>query len=55
VMADGVSARILSQGQARVRLDAHRLRITFGELGYPSLNMRLDHPPAWLVELGEPT
>jgi len=52
VMADGVSTRVLSQGQARVRLDAHKLTITFGDLGYPSLNMRLENPPAWLAELG---
>ena len=52
VMADGVSTRVLSQGQARVRLGAHKLTITFGDLGYPSLNMRLENPPAWLAELG---
>ena len=52
VMADGVSTRVLSQGQARVRLAAHKLTITFGDLGYPSLNMRLENPPAWLAELG---
>jgi len=52
VMADGVSARVLPQGQARIRLGAHKLSITFGDLGYPSLNMRLENPPAWLAELG---
>lgn len=55
VMADGVSARILSQGQARVRMAKDRLSITFGELGYPSLNMRLQNPPAWLADLGART
>ncbi len=52
VMADGVSTRVLSQGQAQVRLGAHKLTITFGDLGYPSLNMRLENPPTWLAELG---
>jgi len=52
VMADGVSTRVLPQGQAQVRLTQHRLSITFGDLGYPSLNMRLENPPAWLAELG---
>lgn len=52
VMADGVSTRVLSQGQARVRLNQHKLTITFGDLGYPSLNMQLENPPAWLAELG---
>lgn len=52
VMADGVSARVLSQGQARVRFGGGKISVTFGDLGYPSLNMRLDNPPAWLAELG---
>ena len=52
VMADGVSARVLPLGQARVRLAQHKLSITFGDLGYPSLNMRLENPHAWLAELG---
>lgn len=52
VMADGVSTRVLPQGQANVRLAKHKLSISFGDLGYPSLNMRLENPPAWLAELG---
>ena len=52
VMADGVSTRVLPQGQAQVRLAQHKLSVTFGDLGYPSLNMRLENPPAWLAELG---
>ncbi|MBS0383958.1 MAG: hypothetical protein JSS00_01255 [Proteobacteria bacterium] len=55
VMADGVSARVLPQGQARVRLRKGGLSIVFGDLGYPSLNMRLENPPAWLAELGAQT
>src|SRR5215468_5798523 len=51
VMADGVSTRVLPQGQARVRIAKHKLSVTFGDLGYPSLNMRLENPPAWLAEL----
>lgn len=52
VMADGVSARVLSQGQARVRAGGGKLSVTFADLGYPSLHMRLESPPAWLTELG---
>ena len=52
VMADGISTRVLPLGQAQVRLAKHKLSITFGDLGYPSLNMRLENPPAWLTELG---
>jgi hypothetical protein len=52
VMADGVSTRVLPQGQAQVRLVQHKLSISFGDLGYPSLHMRLENPPAWLAELG---
>ena len=52
VMADGVSTRVLPVGQARVRLNKRKLNVAFGDLGYPSLTMRLDSPPAWLAELG---
>jgi hypothetical protein len=52
VMADGVSARILPPGQARVRAGRGKVSVTFGDLGYPSLHMRLENPPAWLAELG---
>ena len=52
VMADGISTRVLPLGQAQVRLAKHKLSITFGDLGYPSLSMRLENPPAWLAELG---
>lgn len=52
VMADGVSARILPPGQAHVRAKAGKISATFADLGYPSLNMRLENPPAWLAELG---
>jgi len=52
VMADGVSTRVLPLGQAQVHLASHKLSITFGDLGYPSLSMRLENPPAWLAELG---
>lgn len=52
VMADGVSTRVLTPAQARVRLAQGKLSVTFADLGYPSLHMRLENPPAWLTELG---
>lgn len=52
VMADGVSTRVLDPAHARVRLAQGKLRVTFADLGYPSLHMRLENPPAWLAELG---
>lgn len=52
VMADGVSTRVLQLAQARVRLAQGKLSVTFADLGYPSLHMRLENPPAWLAELG---
>jgi len=55
VMADGVSARILPLGEARVRAKAGKVSVTFGDLGYPSLSMRIDNPPGWLSELGAPS
>jgi hypothetical protein len=52
VMADGISARVVGQREARVRSVKRGVSVTFGDLGYPSLNMRLENPPAWLSELG---
>jgi hypothetical protein len=52
VMADGVSARVMGQGQARVHASKRKVTLTFGDLGYPSIYMRLENPPAWLTELG---
>ena len=52
VMADGVSARVVPQGQAQVRAKGSKVSIRFADLGYPSLDMRLENPPAWLAELG---
>ncbi len=52
VMADGVSARVLPLGQAHVRAGNRKVSVTFGDLGYPSLNMQLENPPTWLKELG---
>lgn len=52
VMADGISARVLPQGQAHLQLAKRTINVTFGDLGYPPLNIRLENPPAWLIELG---
>jgi len=52
VMADGLSARIVAKEQARLRWGKRKLILTFADLGYPSLNMRLQNPPPWLRELG---
>jgi hypothetical protein len=52
VMADGVSARVLGKGQARVYAGGRKVSVRFGDLGYPSLNMQIENPPAWLTELG---
>jgi hypothetical protein len=57
VMGEDVSTRIVPTGAARVRFRSGRLTVTFGDLGYPSLNMRLDEQPAWLAAMhqGQPT
>jgi hypothetical protein len=51
VMGADVSVRVAPAGAARLRLDGERLGVTFGDLGYPPLHMRVDAPPAWLAEL----
>jgi hypothetical protein len=51
VMADGVSARVAAPQQLRLRLRGGRLNATFGDIGFPALNMRLATTPAWLAEL----
>lgn len=53
VMGEDVSTRVVPTGAAQVRFRNGRLTVTFGDLGYPSLNMRLDQPPGWLAELGD--
>ncbi|MBX3511407.1 MAG: hypothetical protein KF700_09410 [Hyphomonadaceae bacterium] len=51
VMADGVSARVAQPEQVRLRARAGKLHVTFGDVGYPSLHMKLAEPPPWLAEL----
>ncbi len=51
-MGADVSTRVVPASSARLRLRAGRLSVTFGDLGYPSLDMPLkDAPPAWVAEL----
>jgi hypothetical protein len=57
VMGEDVSTRVVPAGGAQVRFRNGRLTVTFGDLGYPSLHMRLDQEPAWLAAMhqGQPT
>jgi hypothetical protein len=52
-MGADVSARVAAPGAAQVRLNDGRLSVTFGDLGYPPLHMRLEDRPAWLAKLCE--
>lgn len=51
VMGEDVSARIVPAAAAKVRYRNGRLSVAFGDLGYPSLEMRLDQEPAWLAAM----
>jgi hypothetical protein len=55
-MGDRVSLRAFAASAMRLRLRAGRLTATFGDLGFPQLDMALkdEAPPAWLVELAAP-
>ncbi len=52
-MADGVSARVAPLERARVRLTQKRVRVSFADIGFPPLNMRLQQAPSWLGALVE--
>jgi hypothetical protein len=51
VMGNDVSARIAPASAARVRLAGGKLSVTFADLGYPPLHIRVQEPPPWLAEL----
>jgi hypothetical protein len=57
VMGEDVSTRVVPTSAAEMRFRNGRLTVTFGDLGYPSLSMRLDQEPAWLAAMhqGQPT
>ena len=50
-MGNDVSARVAPARAVRLKVADGRLRATFADLGFPALNMRLQHSPAWLEEL----
>lgn len=52
VMADGVSARVADAATARLR--GARLIVTFADIGFPPLHLRLSNaPPAWVREMAQ--
>lgn len=53
VMGADISARIVPAAAARVRSRNGKLRVAFGDAGFPPLHMKLTEPPSWLAELGE--
>lgn len=50
VMGGDVSARIAPASAVRVASGGGGLSVTFADLGYPPLHMRVQ-PPAWLADL----
>lgn len=54
-IGDGVSVRSFASSAVRLRLAPHGVIATFGEVGYPRLDLALDlkTTPPWLLELAE--
>ena len=55
VMGDSVSVRAVAASAVRVRLSDGHVAARFADIGFPSLNMAIAAPPAWLAALGEKT
>jgi hypothetical protein len=51
VMGLDTSIRIVAPDAVRLRLSPGKLDLTFADIGYPPLQMRLRDQPAWLAEL----
>jgi hypothetical protein len=52
VIGDGVSARSFAAGALKLEKTRAGVRARFAELGFPTLNMSLKQPPAWLAAGG---
>jgi hypothetical protein len=50
-MGDGVSLRSYPASAVRVTLGDGRVRAAFADLGFPTLDMKLDNAPRWLADL----
>ncbi|MEJ0059670.1 MAG: hypothetical protein WDM79_08930 [Terricaulis sp.] len=55
VVGDRVSLRAFAASAVKLHLRADRLSATFGDVGFPALNIPLkdEAPPAWLAELAD--
>ncbi len=53
VIGDGVSARSFASSALKLEKTDGGVRARFAELGFPTLNMKLKQPPAWLMSAGE--
>lgn len=52
VMGEDVSIRLYPAAALTLRLAPRRVSAAFADLGFPTLNVRLEHdPPPWLAEL----
>ena len=51
VMGLDTSIRIVAPSAVRLYLRPGKLDLTFADIGYPPLHMRLKDQPAWLAEL----
>jgi hypothetical protein len=54
VMGLDASARVMAHGALKLALRQGRLRVSFADVGYPALSLRLEAPPpAWLQEAAQ--
>lgn len=53
VMGDSVTLRIVTALTMKLRISDGKISARFADLGFPSLNMALSEPPAWLTGFGE--
>jgi hypothetical protein len=52
VMADGVSARIAQAKDVALRLGNGRVKVRFGDVGFPAVDLRLSgEAPDWLKQM----
>lgn len=49
VMGADVSSRIVPRSAARLRFARGKLSVTFADVGYPPLHMRIAEAPAWVA------
>ncbi|MDX2277577.1 MAG: hypothetical protein NW206_19175 [Hyphomonadaceae bacterium] len=50
-MADRVTLRLHAPDLVKLRVEPGSVRVTFADLGFPALHIKLNNPPSWLADL----